>query len=117
MLTARVTTLGVGTGMIVGVLIQLGIRTMNKSFTVVELLVVVGIIAILASMLLSALSKAKEAAQLAECHNYRRQLTIFYYADGFDKENEEFPSYTIKELMLDHKIIMDKCYDCHASAP
>ena len=82
-----------------------------------ELLATLSIISILTAMLLSALSKAKQAAQLAECHNYRRQLTIYYYAENFDQEIEEWPSYTTQELMLDHKLIQDKCYTCHASAP
>ena len=70
-------------------------------------------------MLLSALSKAKEAAQVAECHNYRRQLTIYYYAEGYDEQgfSQTEPSYTTEDLMLDHWIISNKCYDCHASAP
>ena len=103
--------------MIAGVTIQHGIPTMNKSFTIVELLVTISIILVLTSMLLSALFKAKKAVQMAECHNYRRQLTIYYYAENFDVEGEEAPSYTTKELMLDHKVIQDKCYECHASAP
>ena len=69
-------------------------------------------------MLLSAIGKAKKAAQLAECHNYRRQLIIYYYADEIDQEvSESEPSYTTQELMLDHQLIQSKCYDCHASAP
>ena len=92
---------------------------MNKSFTIVELLTTITIILILTAMLLSALSKAKRSAQLAECHNYRRQLTIYYYAEGYDERGftEIEPSYTTQELMLDHWIIQNKCYECHASAP
>tara|TARA_Y100001963_G_scaffold147696_1_gene224410 strand:- start:706 stop:984 length:279 start_codon:yes stop_codon:yes gene_type:complete len=92
---------------------------MTKGFTLLELLITLVIILILVAMLLSALSKAKEAAQLAECHNYRRQLTIFYYSEGYDDRGftEIEPSYTTKELMLDHWIISTKCYACHASAP
>ena len=90
---------------------------MNRSYTILELLVTISIIVILTAMLLSATSKAKRAAQLAECHNYRRQLTIYYYTEGYEQDNEEAPSYTVQELMMDHKIIQGKCYDCHASAP
>ena len=83
-------TRGDGTGMING----------NKSFTLVELLVVTVIVGILISMLLHSLSKAKRAAQLAECHNFRRQLVIYYYADDWDEgETEIYPSYTKSELM------------------
>jgi prepilin-type N-terminal cleavage/methylation domain-containing protein len=90
---------------------------MNKGFTLIELLVTSVIISILVAMLLSALSKAKEAAQIAECHNFRRQLIIYYYTDDWDEgENEEYPSYTKSELMNSYPKIKNSCYDCHASA-
>ena len=90
----------------------------KKAFTLIELLVVVTIITILVSMLLSALSKAKVAADMAQCHNYRRQLTIYYYAEddeqGYNPSYENIARFNVKrELMLDHRIIQDKCYDCH----
>ena len=90
---------------------------MNKGFTLLELLVTLTIILILVAMLLSALSKAKEAAQIAECHNYRRQLTIYYYAEGYDENGFTQPrDYSFKEELLDEWIIENKCYECHASA-
>jgi len=91
---------------------------MRKGFTLVELLVVIVIIGVLASMLLHASIKAKIAAETAQCHNYRRQLIIYYYTDGHDENTSETtPSYTKRDLMLDHKLISDKCYNCHATAP
>ena len=97
---------------------------MKNAFTMVELLVVIVIISILVAMLLTTLSKARQAAQIAECHNYRRQLTIYYYA-GEDEADENFDPYLSdiqrfnvrRELMLDHRVVQDKCYTCHASAP
>ena len=88
---------------------------MKKGYTVIELLTVIVIISILAAMLFHTTQKAKRAAQIAECHNYRRQMTIYYYADTIDESNESRTSYL--DLILDHKVVQDKCYNCHAGKP
>jgi len=60
----------------------------RQAFTLIELLVVIAIIAILASLLLPAISLARSLARSTQCTNNGRQLmvAIFAYASDFEDQ-------------------------------
>jgi hypothetical protein len=47
-------------------------------------------------------------------------LTIYYYAEAdeqdYNPSDGDISMFNVKrELMLDHRVIQDKCYDCHST--
>lgn len=67
-------------------------RNKKKGFTLIELLVVISIIALLVSILMPALAKARQTAKMAVCASNQRQVAIAVIA--YESEHQKVPAAT-----------------------
>ena len=79
----------------------------NGSFTLIELLIVIAIIAILAALLLPALNKARIVSLRIDCMSRERQLGVAFqlYADNFGGYLPAYLNYSDSKTVLGYRWI------------
>ena len=88
---------------------------MKKGFTVLELLLVITIIMLIASMSLQSYYQAKRQAEAVRCKTYRKQMEVVQSVPEFDYTTKygEFSEYT---SVIDEMVFMyNECFRCHPS--
>ena len=90
--------------------------TRRTGFILIELLVVIVIIGILASMLLPALSRAKEKARSVQCLSNVRQITLSYKTALADDPSDRLDKESVGNWFLDTVGVPQQGWIC-PSAP
>ena len=88
---------------------------MNKGFTLLELLLVIVIIMLIASMSLQSYYQAKKQAEIVRCKTYRKQMETVQSMPEFDYTTKygEFSKYS---SVVDEMVFMyNECFRCHPS--
>jgi prepilin-type N-terminal cleavage/methylation domain-containing protein len=66
-------------------------RSFNRGFTLMELLVVITVIGVLVAMLLPAIKMVRDSAKSLQCKNNLRQMGIAYFGYAIDNEGGGVP--------------------------
>ena len=83
---------------------------MNRSFTLLELLLSIAVIALLCSLSLQSYVNTKRETQIAACQVYKKQIDTLKIMPEYNTTTLEPED--IKILVK----VYDRCYECHASA-